>query len=301
MKILFIGSVIFSKRILESLINKKFDVCGIITKKKSNFNSDFFDLSQISRKTNIDFKYAKNINKPSIEKWIKNKKPDIILCCGWSELINRKILNLAKIGCIGYHPADLPNNRGRHPIIWTILLGLKKATSTFFWMDEGADTGEVLSKKKIKILNKDSATSIYKKLNKISINQIISLLKKIKKNKIKYFNKNNKKASSTKYIGNAWRKRRFVDGEIDFRMSSKSIINLIKSLTYPYPNAHFFYKKKIYKVIDAEEIKCNIKNIEPGKILSIKKNGSFIVKTGKDSILIKKTLPVIRINSKYIL
>lgn len=70
MKILFIGSVIFSKRILESLINKKFDVCGII------------NLSQISRKTNIDYKYAKNINKSSIEKWIKNKKPDIILCCG---------------------------------------------------------------------------------------------------------------------------------------------------------------------------------------------------------------------------
>lgn len=84
-------------------------------------------------------------------------------------------------------------------------------------------------------------------------------------------------------------------------MSSKSIINLIKSLSYPYPNAHFFYKKKIYKVIDADEIKCDIQNIEPGKILLIKKNGSFIVKTGKDSILIKKTLPAIRINSKYIL
>lgn len=32
----------------------------------------------------------------------------------------------SRIGIIGYHPTKLPNNRGRHPLIWTLLLGLKE-------------------------------------------------------------------------------------------------------------------------------------------------------------------------------
>ena len=30
------------------------------------------------------------------------------------------------LGVIGYHPAELPKNRGRHPLIWALVLGLKK-------------------------------------------------------------------------------------------------------------------------------------------------------------------------------
>ena len=59
MKILFIGSVYFSKSILNNLIKKKFNICGIISKKKSNFNSDFFNLSSIAKKK----KYRMQINK----------------------------------------------------------------------------------------------------------------------------------------------------------------------------------------------------------------------------------------------
>lgn len=41
------------------------------------------------------------------------------------------------MGVLGYHPAKLPQNRGRHPLIWALALGLKKSASTFFlWMKE---------------------------------------------------------------------------------------------------------------------------------------------------------------------
>ena len=52
------------------------------------------------------------------------------------------------MGILGYHPSLLPFNRGRHPIIWALALGLKETGSTFFFMDENADTGDIVSQKK---------------------------------------------------------------------------------------------------------------------------------------------------------
>ena len=50
MKILFIGSVIFSSEILKTLILKKINIIGIITKKKSVFNTDHYNLAPLAKK-----------------------------------------------------------------------------------------------------------------------------------------------------------------------------------------------------------------------------------------------------------
>ncbi|MFQ8877714.1 MAG: hypothetical protein ACLR7N_03875 [Roseburia hominis] len=42
--------------------------------------------------------------------------------------------------------------------------------------------------------------------------------------------------------GNVWRKRGKRDGEIDWRMSSRAIYNLVRALTKPYVGAHFVYR-----------------------------------------------------------
>ena len=52
-KILFIGNLIISKYILETLIkNKRIKVCGVITT-KNKFNFDYFNLTNIAKKNKI--------------------------------------------------------------------------------------------------------------------------------------------------------------------------------------------------------------------------------------------------------
>ncbi len=298
MRIIFIGSVIFSKKILMRLIKKKYNLCGIITKNKSNFNSDFLSLKPISKKYNIKYLTVQNINTKSTIDWIKKRKPDLILCCGWSQLISKKILDIPTKLSIGYHPSDLPFNRGRHPIIWTLALGLSKTYSSFFVMSERPDSGYLLEKKMVKIYKQDNSDALYKRLNHVASNQIVGLIEKLKRNNNihNYLRKKNKKNKT----GNIWRKRNFRDGLMDWRMSADHILNLIKALSFPYPNAHMIYKQQIIKVLKAKILKNKNLNIEPGKVLKINKKGEFIIKTGKDSLLIKKTKPKIKINDKYL-
>ena len=147
MKVVFIGTVEFSKRALEKLIKLNVNVIGVCTKKISDFNNDFSNLTPICKKNKIPIKYVKDINSKKNIEWIKSLAPDIIFCFGWSSLIKQELLNLPPMGVVGYHPAKLPQNRGRHPLIWTLVLGLKKSASSFFFMDQRADGGDILSQK----------------------------------------------------------------------------------------------------------------------------------------------------------
>ena len=79
-------------------------------------------------------------------------------------------------------------------------------------------------------------------------------------------------------MANTWRRRNQTDGRIDFRMSNRAIYNLVRGLTHPYIGAHLIYNKTEVKVWKAREKKCDLKNIEPGKVLELQGN-KITVKT----------------------
>lgn len=278
MKIFFIGSVEFSNLALKKLISLNADIVGVATKSQSKFNSDHTDLTPLSKQNEILVKYVKDINAPHIIDWIKTLNPDVIFCFGWSSLIKKELLNLTPVGVIGFHPTKLPYNRGRHPLIWSLVLGLKSSATTFFFMKEGADDGDILSQKSFDIKYEDNAASVYEKIEKNALQQIESFLPKLKNNTYNRVKQN-------LAIGNVWRKRGLQDGVIDFRMNSITIYNLVRALSKPYVGAHINYNGNVIKIWQVKEEKFAQENIEPGKILESKDN-QVLVKTYDNAIRI---------------
>lgn len=278
MRIVYIGSVIFSAKALEKLISIKANVVGVVTKNESAFNSDFFDLSSIAQFNDIPFHYTSNINSSETVNWIKELNPDVVFCFGWSNLIKNEVLEISRLGVIGYHPTLLPHNKGRHPLIWAKVLGLEKSGSTFFFMDEGADTGDILSQKEFLIDFEDDANILYNKLIDIALIQIEEFHRMLQTGSYTRIQQDITK-------GNTWRKRGKKDGIIDFRMNSMAICNLVRGLTKPYLGAHVEYNAADVKIWEVElsVYDCKYDNIEPGKVLSIIKN-RIEVKTGDSSI-----------------
>lgn len=269
MRIIFIGTVQFSFFTLNKLFELNANIVGIVSQKASAFNSDFADLTPLAIKNNVPIYYTENINSVDSISWIKNGKSDIIFCFGWSSLLKSEILNLSPMGVLGYHPSLLPMNRGRHPLIWSLVLGLKETGSTFFFMDKGADSGPILNQKKIEIDENDNANSLYKKIVEHSLFQIEEFLPKLQ-------NKNYKVLSQDDSKANYWRKRGKSDGVIDWRMSSQAIYNLVRGLTKPYVGAHVETKHKEIKIWSVEVVNENIVNIEPGKVISIENSCIYV-------------------------
>jgi len=289
MRIVFFGTVQFSEKALAKLIEMKSDIVGVCTLEKSLFNSDFVDLKPLCKKHKIPIKLTSDINSEEIIGWIKRLIPDVIFCFGWSRLLKTELLRLAPLGVVGYHPAALPANRGRHPLIWALVLGLEETASTFFFMDEGADSGDILSQLKITISATDDARILYQRMIEASIVQMEEFVPALALDNFQRIPQDNSKS-------NYWRKRKKQDGQIDWRMTARSIHNLVRGLAKPYVGAHFELEGEAIKVWKTAVVKNSSKNVEPGKVLSTNENGT-IVKTGEDSLRLIATEPVLEIKT----
>lgn len=272
MKIVFIGCVESSYILLKTLLENKKNVVGVITKTSSHVNADFVDLSSLCNEYKIDCLFVDNINDSNTLDFLRGKQPDVVYCFGWSQIIKEEILKIPPKGVIGFHPAKLPHNRGRHPIIWALVLGLKSTASSFFRMDEGADTGDIISQEIIEIKDTDYARELYDRIMGIACQQVLRFTEELECGICMPYKQN-------VLEGNNWRKRCKSDGKIDWRMSSWAIYNLVRGLSHPYVGAHLVYQGKEYKVWRCEEIITEkYANIEPGKVLKIVSETEFYVK-----------------------
>lgn len=283
MRIVFIGAVKFSRRTLEHLIASGATIAGVCTMQTSDFNSDHADLAPICQLHGIPWIYVADINAPETLGWIAQRRPDIIFCFGWSRILKKDLLTAAPLGVVGYHPTALPKNRGRHPLIWALVLGLKRTGSTFFLMDEGADTGDILSQQEVVIDAKDDAGTLYKKITDTAISQLDDLVPALAKNAVSPVRQDSTQA-------NVWRKRGPSDGRIDWRMTAEHIHNLVRGLTHPYVGAEFIYKGTSIKLWSSSVVETEGTNCEPGKVRG-SENGHAIIQCGSNALRLLQTEP----------
>ena len=284
-RILFVGTVEISKVVLEYLARRGEYIVGVCTSQDSRINSDYVDLEPICLKYKIPLIKIADINHHEVVSWIKKSNPDLIICIGWSRLLGGEVLKIPSLGVIGYHPAALPLNRGRHPLIWALVLGLKKTASTFFFIKEGVDDGDIISQVEVDIEFEDNARSLYEKMKSTALKQLEIMLPKIH---LGDFNQ----AKQVTHQANTWRKRSKNDGIIDWRMSANSIYNLVRGLSKPYVGAEFMYKGVMHKLWSASIIYDCPDNFEPGKVI-LNSNNNLVVKCGHDAICLLHVDPTI--------
>jgi methionyl-tRNA formyltransferase len=250
---------------------------GIITRRNSTFNSDFIDISLIAHANNVPVLFAEDAATDQEQAaWLSGLRPDLVFTVGWSRLLREEVLRIPPMGVIGFHPAALPANRGRHPLVWALALGLTETASSFFLMGVGADDGPIVSQHSIVITPTDTAQTLYDKI----LVQIPLQLTEIIDG---YVGGNLLPQPQDEGLANCWRKRCEDDGRIDWRMSASSIYNLVRALSAPYPGAHFFSNGESFKVWHCIVEPDSRINIEPGKVLRVE-GQEFVVKAGNDAI-----------------
>lgn len=285
MRIIFIGAVEFSRSALTRLLDGESDVVGVVTLAEAKFSSDHVDLSPLCEERGIPCVYGPDINSAETVSWIAARKPDVLFCFGWSRLLKEPLLKLAPLGAVGFHPAALPANRGRHPLIWALALGLRETASTFFFLGEGADDGDILSQERIPIDPLDDARALYDKVTRCALRQMDAFVPQLEAGTFS-------RRPQDHRLANTWRKRGKADGHIDWRMASATIHDLVRALARPYPGAHFVYEGNEVKVWKCEVVAGGPPNVEPGRVIAVD-GGRATVKCGVHAIRLTRTEPAI--------
>tara|TARA_B100001059_G_scaffold235873_1_gene283431 strand:+ start:3239 stop:4129 length:891 start_codon:yes stop_codon:yes gene_type:complete len=277
-----IGCVQSSQVALDTLIAlPEVDLVGVYTAKKQGVNSDFLDVATHPRLGETPIYYAEDIDHVGLCKILQIHEVDILWVIGWSKLIPEKVLSVPRIAALGYHPAALPKNRGRHPIIWALALGLEKTASTLFILEPGADSGPIVDQRGCEIGVDDYAQDVYAKLVSMLPLQITDVVQNICSGKFAPRKQNENEATY-------WRKREPRDGVIDWRMSAASIQNLVRALAHPYVGAEFLVGSVPIKVWRSDIVTDVIaEDIEPGKVLSVSQSG-VLVKAGDGAIMLRE-------------
>ena len=76
----------------------------------------------------------------ALEGW----EPDLVCVACFPCLLPRRWLDLPHHGCLNLHPSLLPAYRGPAPLFWQFRAGEERTGVTLHFMDEGADTGDIV-------------------------------------------------------------------------------------------------------------------------------------------------------------
>jgi len=166
----------------------------------------------------------------SIEK-IQKINPDLIIMCGWRQVVSRELLNLPKFGWVGFHPTLLPRGRGPAPIINSILEGWNKSGVTMFYLSDGLDDGDIIGQESFIISDTDHAMDVYEKVINVGKKLVRKYVPLLLKGRAPRNKQDESKATFFK-------KPKLKDNQIDFNHDSlENIYRKIRALSKPYRGA----------------------------------------------------------------
>lgn len=145
--IVFLGEDAFSNIILQSLISSGHHVKLVITPWYDNLIYKKLEYTCI--KNNIPFSRNKKINSDETIQQIKAANPDLGVIAHFERLIKQPIIEIPRLGFINLHPSLLPDYRGMAPQHWPIINREKETGITIHYVDETADTGNIILQRHI--------------------------------------------------------------------------------------------------------------------------------------------------------
>lgn len=242
--VVFMGTPDFAVPVLKMLIEKT-NVIMVVTKpdKRVGRNKEltFSPVKKVALENNIPVFQPIKI-KNDYEK-LTEGKIDLIVTCAYGQIIPKEVLNLPKYGCINVHASILPKYRGSAPIQWAIINGDKETGVTIMYMDEGMDTGDIISISKMAITSYDNVGTMHDKLSILGAQALEKELKSI-------FDGSAIRIKQ----GNDWTLAPMIkreDEHLNFNDYGENIINRIRAFN-PWPFANILIDDKEIKIIEAE-------------------------------------------------
>ncbi len=273
MKFGFVTCVKLGLSCMETFIESggKLDLAITLPDDKSINKSGRIYIDNFCNQHSIRLLKSTHINNKDVIEEIYKTNIDWLFIVGWSQIASKDLLDAPKRGVIGIHPTLLPLGRGRASIPWAILKDLEKTGVTMFKMDDGVDTGPIISQIEIPLNKEITATELYQ----LIIDGHIQL---IKKNTKSILNQELKLIPQDDVEATIWPGRKPEEGLINFNSSVYNAEKLVRALTYPYPGA-FYYKDGVkYIVWEAKVLKDTELHTNKDNILKFNDGNLMIVK-----------------------
>ncbi|MBD5087141.1 MAG: methionyl-tRNA formyltransferase [Clostridiales bacterium] len=281
MRILFLGTPDFAVRALSKILERGYDVVGVVTqpdRKRNRGEESFCPVKAYAVEKGIKIYQYESIRKEGVED-IKSVNPDIMITCAFGQIISQEILDIPKYGVINIHASLLPKYRGSSPIQWCLVNGEKQTGVTIMRTALAVDSGDILLQKTIDIYPEENAGQLFDRLAVLGGEAIVEALELIASDKAVYTAQEENQATHYPMISKE-------DGRIDWSQSAESVFNKMRGFT-PWPSAFTYLDGKMFKiskcfVCEDKDIADVMQGFAYGEVYATK--NSAYVKTGNGII-----------------
>lgn len=209
-------------------------------------------------------------------------KPSLIVVVAYGKILPKSVIDYPEYGCINLHVSLLPKYRGAAPMQRAIMEGEEETGVTVMYMDEGLDTGDILTVEKFPIGPLDDFEAIHDRSALVGGGLLSSTIEKIEKNEIERMKQDDSLATYAAKVEKE-------DCKLNFALSAKKLDFIIRGVT-PIPGAFAYHNGKMLKINKATPVD---KKGECGKVidLSDKGEGYFTVACGEGALKITAIIP----------
>ncbi len=286
MKILFMGTPEISAIALSRLIDDGHNVAAVVTREDKPRGRGNVMTPTPTKKLALEYGIPvfepKTLRDDDFASLLEKIDPDLIAVVAFGKILPKSVLEYPKYGCVNLHVSLLPKYRGAAPMQRAIMNGESETGVTVMYMNEGLDTGDIISVRKFPIGKEDNFEDIHDRSALVGGELLSQTINEIFAGKALRIPQNEAEATYAAKIEKA-------DCKIDFSKSANELDFMIRGTT-PIPGAFCYLNGKMLKISKASPID---KKGEAGEVISVNGTGEgdFVVACGEGALRVVAVIP----------
>ena len=286
MRILFMGTPEISATCLQRLIDDNKNVIGVITREdKPRGRGNVMTPTPtkvLAMSVGIPVYTPASLRTEEFEKLLGELSPDLIAVVAYGKILPKNVIDYPKYGCINVHVSLLPKYRGAAPMQRAIMDGERETGVTIMYMDEGLDTGDIITTEKFEISETDDFESIHDRSAIVGARLLSETVDALYEGRATRTKQDSALATYAAKIEKE-------DCKIDFTLSAKEVSARIRGVT-PIPGAYAYLGGKMLKI-------CRVSTADgvgaPGEVIetSASGDGYILVACGTGALKVLTVKP----------
>ena len=245
LQVVFRGSPDFALPTLR-MLNEQFNVVGVVSQpdRPAGRGRELRapDVKILTNTLNLALIQPRSLKEPDAYQQLVDWQPDVIVVAAFGQILRENVLKLPPFGYINVHASLLPRWRGAAPVQAAILHD-KVTGITIMKMDQGLDTGPILSQREIQIPKDETGGELSDRLAQLGAALLAETLPEYLQGNIQPQPQNHNEATYAPRLKKE-------DGLLDFNQPAEYLARMVRAYN-PWPGTYQYYDGTRIKIIKA--------------------------------------------------
>jgi methionyl-tRNA formyltransferase len=270
-------------RCLRHLIGLGEEIVAVVTHRDDPAETVWFEsVADLARSHGIPVHLPANPNRPEFVTLIRALSPDLLLSFWYRRLLCRELLEIPRLGAVNLHGSLLPKYRGRSPVNWVLVNGEAETGVTLHYMTEEADAGDIIAQRALPIDPEDTALTLYRKMADLALELFSATYPFLKAGAAPRIPQDPSRAT-------VFGRRTPADGLVQWQLPARTVYNLVRAVTHPYPGAFTHFRGKQLFLWGARPLAVNGDDVIPlGTVAEVRAGHGLLVGTGAGQLLLNR-------------